>query len=643
MTAYAAQLDRMIAANPCALDAPDAATKTALVNLMVAATANVEAGLTSGTLIPRMFKRDPVITPMQQDDVTVAPEPGGNVSVENDSSLYLSTQITERATGRTVVRHVKGVYDLEMVGTQWGMLGGFNAQKKDYKAPSGRNAEVEVLTAGVLGMKPTAAAGRDAVFYLQIRTVIDKVVLPAIGAVIGKKVEEQLLYNLILSHAYDAIQDFRNLMNAGDVDAATAVIVNALLRDFEGVGPITTALAKLVAGAAPQFVAEVAARIGAKAVPVFGQVSAAVEALGTIATATNITKAVVDMGTTNQKLVFDVNFGFEVGAVRPAAIERAYRLTSMRVDGSGFRRVDPNTGERQVPNVRIIDRGGRLAPRVVQPRRVELEGTELDFDLPLRVSGDAAGPLEFILILGGEEKPVPNLVPISRGLTLTGAEPPTGGPGSRITLMGTGFGTYTSEVKVRFHSADAGVEATVLDVNRTTMEVLVPPTAVAGQELQIDVEVGRAPLSFTSERIPFNPSFSTLAGVWDIEITGIKPCIDPGMSVNITAYLNEYQWTPNQIPSWGQDADDHWEDDNARHALTASLSYNGPPGLIGAPPYGTVAITVGPIWFEGMGAYWAVPSLDRNSFRGRGWSTSSQNACVQYQGWGPPFIRGKRR
>jgi hypothetical protein len=515
----ASRLDAVLATTACPIDAPDATTTAAIRAAIAAADAVVDEGLAAGTITrPLPIRLDSVITPMEQEDFLVRQVAGtGHVEVENDSQLYASARITDPTQQRTYLRHIEHPFDLRIIRTQSGLLTGLRAEQTNLLQPDYRNARLELLTAGTLAPSP-GVAEIDAYFDVFLRTTLDRIVAPTIGIIVGRLVDMRPLYQILLGQYWEGLIDVRSTFLSGDAGGGASRLLELITRDLEGVGPITR---WLVTATFQRFAPDLAARLAAKAIPIFGQLKALVDAVADAATAIGIAKTVHDMATTPAVLVYDIDFGFQVTGVTPGVISRELVDTELRIDGSNLgRRRDPETGMLESPVVIVRDATTGVE-RELAPSRIAENESWLRVILPDGFVASAQGPLSITVRRGSESAVSPEGVRVAFDLELERVDPPAAGPGEIVTILGGGFGTDVTRIRALFHGpawpeGDVAHRARIVSLDRSEMRVIVPSAVLAGRMYEVSVQRGTdAGPRFDSNRVPFNPQFPPLTGRWE--------------------------------------------------------------------------------------------------------------------------------
>ncbi|MBN8614686.1 MAG: hypothetical protein J0L92_29065 [Deltaproteobacteria bacterium] len=532
ITALAARITTRLASTACPLDAPDAATRDAIVSAAGATARDVEAGLADGTYLPPGAPSHPdivlpihaaIVTPPEASDVSVYQRAGtGHLTVENDTSLPLSARITLAPRGATLVPHVTGIFDRNVIGGQSGVLTGYRASTQDYEAPGYRNAHIEVITPGLAMPQPSTLESNETQWPLALRAALDGIIFPLLDAAIGGDAgfTSAHFIHLVVQQNYAALLDARAAYDDGSVTAFLVAIANVLVRDFDNVGPITRGIARMIGrGVAETVVERIAKRLAAKLVPVVGQLAAILEVGSMIASYTNVAKVAVDLATTPGVLEFEADFGFQLGSVTPGHLERAARAQSVTLSGTGLIARDAS-GAIARPTVEVRDLGAPHT-RTITPE-VNAEGTELRFSIPGDYLRAAAGPLTLTVSRAGESLEAAQRIEIEQLLRLATVTPETTGPKQRIVLEGGGFGARPEDAIVYFYAPSSGggeilVRGRIVAHSPTRLEVITHWML----ENEMPWEVGVDVAGLSSNRLPLNArpfDLDSFTGtVWNID------------------------------------------------------------------------------------------------------------------------------
>lgn len=489
-------LGTKLAANYSALANPDAALTTAINNAMTAGATAIGTAIGDGTLTPqaalakamartRAMARNVVlgmatVTPAEVDDIKVYEKNlSGNVSVENDTQLYLSAKITD-SKGRVLQDHTKW---LGMSGPQWGGLLNI-ASVTDFDHPNGVNCTVEVLTPGFdKEYDPKTGYSPDGVSYtiLLMRTVVERMVWPTISSILDMKdIDPGFLTKVIIDKG-TGVPDIVNTFATKGAGDGTLELLNMLFQDFAQIppGPITDALAKkLGAKFGEQALAKIAAKIGAKFVPGVGQVALAYQAAGIITNGINVGKAVADVIQTDTKINFNVEFPLELTAVKPNVVMPNDNNKTFKIEGKGFSEIVRGLVFKTTlkPTVIFTDADGNTVE--VEPILTAADGSWMAVEIPGSfLNKDVKGPLDVsvhhpndVPREGSAYATLDNAVKIVGNVELSSVDPAQGGSGVKVTVYGAGFSTLVTDNEVTI----GGQSAVVLRASETNLDVFVP-------------------------------------------------------------------------------------------------------------------------------------------------------------------------
>ena len=513
---FAAVLEpRLVAAGslPAALDAE---AVTSLFVAMEAAWAAVDELIATGSAGPRSAV---IVDPVEQYDISVRIE-NRNVVVENDTSMYLSTRIETTEFPRILQDHGTWFADPGFVGTQGSLYTLFNASTKDYDQPQGLDSIVEIITAGVEGPVPDDMRGQDAWFWLQLRTVIEKMLLPSIVYALGARIEGKFVVELLVAHATYIIDDMRALFEVGDVWGAAGVLVDFLIDDIDAGGPVFQGLLRIALGAAVDITERLLVRIGSKLIPGVNVVSAIIDGIGAVATGSGIVKAAIDMLETPAVLTFDVDFDLEINEVVPDAVRRLERTIWVDIYGNGFQMSE---GDTVLPRPRVVfhDAGGELEPIEQIPNYVSEDGSHIRVEIPRRMLMDAIGPL--YVGVNHRDAGVTNadeIIDLEEGIRIVDINPPAGQPGDVVTITGWGFRDAYRSTAVTFEGRDGLGErvvawAQVQTLSDSTLRVTIPEGVSGSDEWSVEAGIGFAGERQWSNAVPFNYDPTDLSGWWN--------------------------------------------------------------------------------------------------------------------------------
>ncbi len=427
------------------------------------------------------FGDDAEVTPEEADDIKVYEHnDSGNITVENDTQLYLSVKITG-SNGKILQNHIKGLSG--MTGPQgYGLL--FYASTNQFKEPKGKNAVVEVISPGIGAEYAPKQLALDSVWKkLYFRTLVERVLWPVMGEFLP--LPENDFVDILWNNAPGLVDIVVTKALEGDVEGSIKSLVDLLWQDIASVppGPITTAIAKkLGKDFAEEILAKIAAKIGAKFVPLIGQIALAAEIAGKINTGSNIAKAVVDFYSTDAVIHFNVTFPLSIEEVLPEKIRPNGKDKIFKITGSGFSSIQRGWWPFEnhlKPRVKITDKDGievRARIRYIHP-----DGTAMTILIPGWFLDEyTKGPLNIEInhpcdtpdaIVKKE-----NAIKLAKDLELTSISPSSGGTGLSATLYGVGFSANPAENQVSI----GGKNALISNATENTLKVIIPTSLDPG-------------------------------------------------------------------------------------------------------------------------------------------------------------------
>ncbi len=390
----------------------------------------------------------------------------GNIGVRNSTALFLSTEIRSMDSGKVLQRHIRRAFDGDAVSPEGGILLGTLDSKKEYRQPNYLNASVEVLSPGALEPQPSTTDGRRVQKVLYLRTLLDRVIMPIVTTFTGFLPDQQtsaVVMNLLLEQFPAVIDDTVNHLREGNARSAITLVLNAVLRDFENLGPFARMLVDRVLvkkllgkldGADPSFLKSVAARFQF----VLRNAAIILKVAGAAATGFNIGLTVIDIEGTAGVLPFEVFYRLSIQEISPFTVQRGGFTAPIRLKGGGFRR----GGDGIQPLITLIDKGGGPSPSVTTaaPAFAELDsvsedGTRAYFVLKELYLAEVEGPIEVTLAAGGETAIAPREIDVTGELRIDSIDPPRALPGQALTIRGDGF-RWRENIQVVFRAEALG-------------------------------------------------------------------------------------------------------------------------------------------------------------------------------------------
>lgn len=460
---------------------------------------------------------EPEITP-KQHDITVfqvdklLQDPSGNVGIENATMLYLSAKFIDSNTGTVLFDHITGYSDKNMVGPQYGIFTLFwDREKEDYNQPQWRDCHVEIITPGISQGNGTLEITVQN--YLQLRTFLDRIIIPIIDQAISLKFDPDQFITVLLNLGGSAISNFTLHMADGNVGKAFLSIVDVLIQDALGTKTIFTVLVQ------DALKSSVADKIEKKLTDVIGifapKAKAIKKAIELGITASEVAKAITDLLITPEVLTFKVKWPLQITKVTPDVITNTDNSLIfdddiiITVDGQGFRPIDTSVfggvfgSEWVYPEITFIDKGDNTnIAHVGQVFNVNSDGTQLLVEMPGDFRNAATGPISIKVTHeeGAVEATSPETeeIRVIPKIEITSLSPNAGGPGTTVDIIGAGFTFLPFENIVTFEGiAGERLNATVISASEIKLEVIAPPGLETGDvHVEVDGQISNG-LLFT--------------------------------------------------------------------------------------------------------------------------------------------------
>jgi len=459
------------------------ALRAELVAAVNAVQAVIDAGLVDGSLMPISPPSFPivaaVIDPVEQEGVTVSQIPDtGNVRVDNDTSLFLSTRIEDIELDRPLVYHVQSPFHPNVVKPQSAVFG--LSTSVDYAAPNSRDARVQVLTAGAAAPLPIGTAAQNAHTLLALRTITSEVIAPFVNIILDVKVEEKVVVASFIRHAPAEIRQFGNSVRAGDAAMAASALADVVLTETkvlletpEGGKLIRSILGDLY----KNFILDRASKFASRFIPIVGQLKAIYDILDTISNGVQGVRSVLDIIATPAVLDFTVIFGMAVTDLEPDELARGCTGGFLTVVGAGLQ-PERDAGVVRLPEVTVTDPHplGPGSMTVTEGHwRIAADGTEIEIALPDAYATTMQGPLEVSVTHRGETLVVPDTITIGGDPALTAVEPAVAAEGEAVAVVGTGL---AGPIEVHFvdprDSTNRAIVTTFTAMSDTRLDLVVP-------------------------------------------------------------------------------------------------------------------------------------------------------------------------
>jgi hypothetical protein len=490
MTALAGVLASKLAADPYVLAKADPQIKAAASAAILAGANLVKAKLPAATR-PRLGAGSATVTPAEVDDILVYERnSSGNVSVENDTQLFLSVKITG-VDGKVMVDHIRSWQRWnDMVGPQgFGLL--FWASTQDYDFPKGKNCTVQVATPGfMIDHDPKTLPPYEVGKLLIMRTLVERTVWPTFNAAVGADLNPSAITEIVLDKLPN-MPDFMQKLNDHDFTGAGGMILKMLWEDVASLppGPVTKAIAKsLGPDFAEKLLAKMAAKIGAKFIPGIGQIALAYEVAGYMNTGISVSKAFADVAASDGLINFDVKFPLQITSVSPNKVQADGKNKSFLIKGTGFTEVVRSdwwgNSSTLRPEITLTDAAGHTV--IKAPYSINADGTEMNVVVPGAFFDATAlkGPIGIKLhhptddTSANSNAELSPAIEVVTALVLSSISPAKGPTRTVATLYGAGFSAVVTDNEVT-----VGGKATLItSSSETALSLVIPADLTAGPQ-----------------------------------------------------------------------------------------------------------------------------------------------------------------
>lgn len=405
----------------------------------------------------------------------------GDIGVRNDTKLFLSTRILDKETNEVLYDHIDSYFDKNIVPAQnLGIL--FNAgEKEDYQQCNFIDCTIEIVSPGINSLSDND----DVAAILATKTIIEQVIHPIFELALDRNIKPSDVTKILVNAAPNMVNAVGVEVTSGDTTAAFSILVNHIMDDFMTPptgGPITQALARqLGLDLSDALRDQLLERIAAKAVPVLGQIDAAIDAFGVFSTAWGVEETARDLVMPGD-LAFEVVWPMEVVDILPKVVSSDQGPQLLILKGQGLGKVE---------NVRLVDEGvGGQPPLVLQPGARSEDHRGLSVLLTSDYIAGAVGPIAISITSPDDYDESPVKLEIINELTITELIPDSGVPGDIVEIIGAGFSPVRTYNRVTFQGDNGRIAATVVSAEPNQLTVRVPAGAVTGDvTVQVEDEV----------------------------------------------------------------------------------------------------------------------------------------------------------
>ena len=488
-------LDTQIATNPLVASSSDKQIIAARIKAMEAATKlvqnKVQASVNASTGSPMMARAamqslpddyKPNITPEQYDIKVNAQRDNktaelfggdltGDVEVENDTQLYLSTKITNLNDGSLLYPHVQSYLDGNMVSPQYlGIL--YNARiKDDYEQCKFIDCKIEVITKYNSSSDRTSAKAGN---YVATRSIVERTFFPIIQTLLGNAIEPTVFTEAFVAATPYLVDIAANDVKNGDSVAAAQKVGSYILEDFASGGPISSYLLEKYKVKLGEVLAEkIFKKAALKAVPLVNILST-INDVGSLAIALNgVEKAIDDLRLTPAVLEFDVVWPLDVFSFTPLAHDVEDGPVTIEFEGIGLQKVansyargDNGSGTSIATTLSNISANGRQASITLSES--ELIDLENNVEFSFFEQGASTG------------KSPDDVLELTDKLVIKKLQPDTVAVNDQLCIIGSGYSTNNNENRVHLTGEDGDIILTPSTASSKKLCLTVPQKAISG-------------------------------------------------------------------------------------------------------------------------------------------------------------------
>ena len=426
--------------------------------------------------------KDPVITPEQQDIKVNSKKIGndhtGDVEVENDTKLFLSTRIIEKGTNNELFPHISGYFDANVIGPQHGLLY-WATTKDDFNQCNFMDCQVQVITPGINSIGTNSTVTN----YLAARTLIEGIIYPIFKDAVEVRMSPQLFMNIIINAAPSLINEAVRKVAYGDSSGAVKLILSQLFADLTNAGPISQELGSKVAGS--KVAKAVRKKIALRFVPVLNKILLLTDAFDIISLGFGIGVTLKDINSTHNNINFDVDWQLQIADFAPKTVSIDNGPVDIYFLGMSFN---------DAQGMLLVDTGKANSSIQVPVQALNSNYTYASITLPADwLDSQPVGPVELIPIdsHGVQQEKANDTLTLTRGIypNIDYIFPSRATQGDQVCLYGTGFSMLPIENRVVFSSSnsDGMVSAIPLAVHKLSAApsdyklcVFVPLTTITG-------------------------------------------------------------------------------------------------------------------------------------------------------------------
>lgn len=500
VAALAQVLDTQIMANPLVASSANQQIVDARIKAMQAVTNKVQysakvktSRVGSQAMAARAIAQplpenyEPKITPEQYDIKVKAQRESkalglldgdltGDIEVENDTQLYLSTKITNLDDGSLLYPHVQSYLDGNMVKPQSKIL--FDAYiKSDYQQCNFNDCKVEIAS------KSSSSTDRDASragSYVMTRTVIERIAIPVVQKFIGKRIDDSEIYQALVAASPVLIETIYNDLNNPNLSDEDKIktsggkIARYILKDIATNGTFSKYIQKKIG---VNFGEEIARQViitaGLKAVPYVNAISLGYDVIKFGLVSRNISLAVADLSTVPPQIEFEVVWPLDVFSFTPLAHDVNDGAVTIEFEGIGLQKVansyaigNNGSGTNISTLLSSISSNGRKATVILnESELVDLENN-VKFSFFEQGAPTGASPDE--------------VLELTAKLVIKKLEPSTVSVNDELCIIGSGYSNNIAENRVHLTGENGDIIITPSVASEKKLCLTVPPQAISG-------------------------------------------------------------------------------------------------------------------------------------------------------------------
>lgn len=445
-----------------------------------------ESTMARTAAIPLPDDYEPKITP-EQYDIKVNAERkdkalglfGGNltgdIEVENDTQLYLSTRIVSLIDGSELYSHVGSYLDSNMIKPQTKIF--FDAQiKGDYGQCQFEDCLVEIVNKSSSKIDATASKSGG---YVMTRSVIERIAVPVVQKFIGERIDGSELYQALVAASPTLIETVYNDLSDTNLPLEERVknsgikITKYIIKDIAINGSFSKYIQKeLGVKFGEEIAKQIIKKAGLKAIPYVNVISVGYDVLKFGLVSRNVSLAISDLSTIPAQLDFEVIWPLEVVSFTPLAHDVENGSVTVTFEGIGFKKVDRSDARG--------NNGGGIT--IDTNLNVSADGRHANVTLSESELIDLQDDVKFAFFERGAptgQSPEETL-DLTAKLVIKKLAPSSVSINDELCIIGSGYSTNVSENRVHFAGENGEVVLMPSTATEYKMCLTVPEQAVSG-------------------------------------------------------------------------------------------------------------------------------------------------------------------